>query len=276
MRFAKYQALGNDYLVIEESELHKSLTSAQIKLICDRHYGVGSDGILLRRPEKEDGSFSLRIFNPDGTEAEKSGNGLRIFARYLWDQRAVSKIPFRVETRGGTVTCQVLKKGRLVVIDMGSAIFDSTRIPVAGPCREVLRESLEIRGEILEISAVSMGNPHCVVHRDSVSEIEARKLGPLIEINPLFPERTNVQFMEVLNRETLKIEIWERGAGYTLASGTSSCAASAVARRLGLCEAKVTIRMPGGELHIEIGNAFEMRLTGPVKKVMEGQLTVAF
>ena len=272
MQFAKYQALGNDYLVVEETELLKPLTAAQIKIICDRHYGVGSDGILLRKPEKEAGSFSLRIFNPDGSEVEKSGNGLRIFARYLWDQGAVSEVPFRVETLGGTVTCKVIEKGRLIVVDMGMALFDSTRIPVAGPSREVLREPLVIRGENLEISAVSMGNPHCVVHRDCLSETEARRLGPLIETNPLFPKRTNVQFTHVLDKENIEIEIWERGAGYTLASGTSSCAASAVARRLGLCEAKVKVHMPGGQLHIEIGNDFKIRLTGPVDKVMEGEV----
>jgi diaminopimelate epimerase len=272
MRFSKYQALGNDYLVMESEELAAPLTAPQIELICSRHYGVGSDGILLRQPDKDDGTFSLQIFNPDGSWVEKSGNGLRIFSRYLWDQGAVADKPFRVETPGGTVTCQVQAKGKLVVVDMGQAIFDSDRIPVSGPAREILRESLEIRGERLEISSVSMGNPHCVVHRDDPSEIEARRLGPLIEIHALFPMRTNVQFMKVLDRENIRIEIWERGAGYTLASGTSSCAVCAVAHRLGLCGDKVTVHMSGGELHIEIGEDYQMRLTGPVGRVAEGLL----
>jgi diaminopimelate epimerase len=155
---------------------------------------------------------------------------------------------------------------------MGQAIFDSSRIPVAGPKREVLREALEIAGQTVTISAVSMGNPHCVVHCDQVSEEEARRLGPCIENHPLFPERTNVQCMQILNRDHIRIEIWERGAGYTLASGTSSCAACAVARRLDLCGPKVTVHMPGGELLVEIGDTFQMRLTGPARKVAEADL----
>ena len=272
MRFVKYQALGNDYLVMESEELAVPLTVSQIELICNRHYGVGSDGILLRQPDKDDGTFSLQIFNPDGSWVEKSGNGLRIFSRYLWDRGVVTDQPFRVETPGGTVTCRVQEKGKLVVVDMGQAIFDSGRIPVSGPTREILRESLEIEGEPLEISAVSMGNPHCVVHRDCPSESETRRLGPLIETHDIFPKRTNVQFMKVLDRENIRIEIWERGAGYTLASGTSSCAVCAVAHRLGLCGDKVTVHMPGGELLVEMGEGYQMRLTGPVGRVAEGLL----
>jgi diaminopimelate epimerase len=270
MRFVKYQALGNDYLVMESEELAAPLTVGQIELICNRHYGVGSDGILLRQPDKDDGTFSLQIFNPDGSWVEKSGNGLRIFSRYLWDRGAVTDQPFRVETPGGTVTCQVQAKGKFVVVDMGQAIFDSSRIPVSGPTREILRESLEINGEHLEISAVSMGNPHCVVHRDCPSKSEAKRLGPLVETHALFPMRTNVQFMKVLDRDNVRIEIWERGAGYTFASGTSSCAVCAVAHRLGLCGGKVTVHMPGGQLHVEIGEGYQMRLTGPVGRVAEG------
>jgi diaminopimelate epimerase len=272
MRFAKYQGLGNDYLVMDGSELESPLTPSQIKRICDRHYGIGSDGIVLRQPEKERGVFSIHIFNPDGTWAEKSGNGLRIFSRYLWDRGEVTEAPFEVKTPGGTVTCRVLDEGRRVTVDMGRAVFDSTRIPVAGQPREVLREALEIAGRTLEISAVSMGNPHCVVHRDCISEEEAKTLGPLVEQHRLFPNRTNVQFMQVLDRENIRIEIWERGAGYTLASGTSSCAVSAVAHRLDLCGPKVTVHMPGGQLHIEIGKGYEMKMTGPVGKVCLGEV----
>ena len=272
MRYAKYQGLGNDYLVMDSTELENPLTPSQVKRICDRHYGVGSDGIILRQPNKAKGLFSIHIFNPDGSWVEKSGNGLRIFSRYLWDRGEVTDAPFKVQTPGGTVTCRVLDEGRLVTVDMGQAVFDSARIPVAGPAGEILKEPLEIEGQRLEISVVSMGNPHCVVHRDEVSEAEARKLGPLVETHPLFPNRTNVQFMQVVDREHIRIEIWERGAGYTLASGTSSCAVSAVAHRLGLCGSKVTVHMPGGQLHIEIGQEYEMRMTGPVGKVCQGEV----
>jgi diaminopimelate epimerase len=271
MRVIKYQGLGNDYLVTEAGELPSSLSPAQIRRICDRHYGIGSDGIIVRQPRRKTGPFSIHIYNPDGSWVEKSGNGLRIFSRYLWDRGEVGEEPFEVETPGGTVTCRVIDEGNSVMVQMGRAVFESGRIPVTGPPREVLRESIEAAHRQLEVSAVSMGNPHCVVHRDRVAEKEARELGPHIENHPLFPERTNVQFMEILDRRNIKIEIWERGAGYTLASGTSSCAVCAVARRLGLCDPAVIVHMPGGELQVQVREGFQMHLQGPVGKVFEAE-----
>jgi ribosomal protein S18 acetylase RimI-like enzyme len=159
-----------------------------------------------------------------------------------------------------------------VTIDMGEVSFESRRIPVQGPPREVLRETLVVDGRTLEYSAATIGNPHCVLLRDRVSAEEARSLGPLIETEPRFPNRTNVQFVEVLNRHQIGIEIWERGAGYTLASGSSSCAAAAVVVRLGLCDSPLTVQMPGGTLSIEIDEHFRARMTGPVCKVAEGTL----
>ena len=269
MRVLKYQALGNDYLVTEERPSGRDPEPEVIRRLCDRHYGIGSDGLIVRQPEESDGIFSIHIYNPDGSWVEKSGNGLRIFARCLWDRGEVTEEPFRVKTPGGTVTCRVLEGGDRIEVEMGKAFFDSRSIPVDGPHREVLREDLETAGETLTISAVSMGNPHCVVHCRQVSEGEARRLGPHIENHPIFPQRTNVQFMQVLDRENIRIEIWERGAGYTLASGTSSCAVCAVARRLELCEPEVTVHMPGGELCIGIGDGYQMHLTGPARRVFE-------
>lgn len=265
MRFTKYHALGNDYVVLGEDA--GSLTPARIRRLCDRHFGIGSDGVLLG-----DGRERLRIFNPDGSEAEKSGNGLRIFARFLWDHGRVDDQPFSVSTAGGEVVCQVRDDGRSVTVDMGRARFDSTAIPVVGPPREVLRETLEVGGEKLEYSAATIGNPHCVILRERVSSEEARRLGPRIESHANFPRRTNVQFLEIADRQNLRIEIWERGAGYTLASGSSSCAAAAVARRLGLCGPAVIVHMPGGELTIEVAEDFRVRMTGPVVRVAEGEL----
>ncbi len=269
MHVVKYQALGNDYLVAEGEELRGDPESETIRRLCDRHYGVGSDGLIVRQPLDKRGTFSIHIYNPDGSWVEKSGNGLRIFARYLWDREEVTGEPFQVKTPGGTVTCRILDAGDRISVEMGRAIFDSRRIPVDGPRREVLRESLKVAGQLLEVSAVSMGNPHCVVHRQKISEGEARILGPYVENHPLFPKRTNVQFMKVLDRENIRIEIWERGAGYTLASGTSSCAVCAVARRLDLCGRRVTVHMPGGELSIEAGRDCHMTLAGPARKVLE-------
>ena len=273
MRFAKYHGMGNDYLVIEAADLPPAFGPQIIRRICDRHFGIGSDGILVRVPDVSDGAFHLRIFNPDGSEAEKSGNGLRIFARYLWDRRWVQGDPFTVHTLGGRVQCQVLESGRLVTVQMGRASFRSEDIPVAGPAREVLREPIVVAGETLEFSAVTVGNPHCVLIREQVSEQEACRLGPLLERDPRFPNRTNVQFVRVIDAGNIEIRIWERGAGYTLASGSSSCAAAAVCRRLGLCGADIQVHMPGGVLQIQVSDAFDIRMTGPVVEVADGSLS---
>ncbi len=272
-RFYKYHALGNDYLVINPLELAEDLDSFRIQRICHRNYGVGSDGILLGPLETRESDFGLRIFNPDGSEAEKSGNGLRIFSRYLWDQGLVREKAFTVMTPGGKVESVVKDGGRTVTVQMGQASFDSTRIPVRGEPREVLNETMTVGGEVLQFCAATVGNPHCVVLREHVSEEEAKRLGPLIEKDSRFPNRTNVQFMKVLDRSHIQIEIWERGAGYTLASGSSSSAAAAVAYRLGLCGGQITVCMPGGELDILVSDDFSIQMTGPVTKIAEGTLS---
>ena len=271
--FYKYHALGNDYLVLNPSDLSAELDAFQIQRICHRNFGVGSDGILLGPLGTKEGDFGLRIFNPDGSEAEKSGNGLRIFSRYLWDQGLVKESPFTIMTPGGRVESTVQDGGRSVTVQMGQVSFDSTRIPVKGEPREVLNETMSLEGEELRFCAATVGNPHCVVLRENVSEEEARRLGPLIEKDPRFPNRTNVQFMKVLDRSHIRIEIWERGAGYTLASGSSSSAAAAVAHRLGLCGGHITVHMPGGDLDIRIAENFSVQMTGPVTKIAEGSLS---
>jgi len=272
MRFAKYHALGNDYLVIDPQELSAPLTVEQIQVICHRNFGIGSDGILLGPTPSGRARFGLRIFNPDGSEAEKSGNGLRIFSRYLWDRKLVESEEFAVETAGGIVRCTVLDEGRLVRVEMGRVSFWSDAIPVAGSRREVLNDSLQAGDRMFTFCAAGIGNPHCVVPLPEITPELAKRYGPLIETHPSFPRRTNVQFLKVLDRANLQIEIWERGAGYTLASGSSSSAAAAVAHRLGLCDRSLTVHMPGGKLGIEIGADFSIVMTGPVTKVAEGVL----
>lgn len=267
MRFTKYQALGNDYLVLDDAP---SLAPALIRRICDRHFGLGSDGILL--PQRADDRIGVRILNPDGSEAEKSGNGLRIFARWLWDNRYVRNDPFDVQTVGGNVRCAVQRDGAVVDVAMGRVSFWSADIPVAGPPRAVLREALSVGGHELTISAATIGNPHCVVVCATATPELAQELGPLLETHPLFPQRTNVQFVQIIDEHTLRLEIWERGAGYTLASGSSSCAAAAVCHRLGHCGSTVQVLMPGGSLAITITPDWNVRMVGPVRKVAEGVL----
>jgi diaminopimelate epimerase len=270
MKFVKYHALGNDYLVIDPQDLRAPLTTEQVRVICHRHFGVGSDGILLGPLPATGAKFGLRIYNPDGSEAEKSGNGLRIFSRYLWDRKLVGGEEFGIQTAGGLVQATVLDGGRVVRVEMGRVSFWSDAIPVTGPRREVLNEQLTAGDRTFTFCAATIGNPHCVLPLAEVSPDLAKTYGPLIETHPNFPRRTNVQFLRVLDRATLQIEIWERGAGYTLASGSSSSAAAAVARRLGLCDHSISVHSPGGVIAIEIGEDLAIRMTGPVTRVCEG------
>ncbi len=274
MRFHKYHALGNDYLVLDPADWPGGAPPApeRIRAICDRHRGAGSDGILWGPGGSAGDGFGLRVFNPDGSEAEKSGNGLRIFARYLLDRGRVGAAPFVIRTAGGPVRATVRPDGREVEVGMGRVSFRSGDIPVAGPDREVLGETLEVEGETVEFSAAGIGNPHCVVRRDAISPELARRLGPLLETHPLFPRRTNVQFLRVIDRANLALEIWERGAGYTLASGSSSCAATAVAHRLGWVDGRVTVHLAGGTLAIAVAPDFSVTMTGPVVRVASGDL----
>lgn len=272
MHFLKYHALGNDYIVLKPADFGSQLEPSQIKLICHRNYGVGSDGILWGPLDTTECDFALRIFNPDGSEAEKSGNGLRIFSRYLWDRGLVREEPFTILTAGGKVRCQVHEGGRTVTVEMGNVSFDSSQIPVEGPSREVINETIVMNGRELKFCAATVGNPHCVILRDDVSSEETKKWGASIENDPRFPNRTNVQFMKILDRNNIKIEIWERGAGYTLASGSSSCAAAAVAYRLGFCDSEISVHMPGGILDITVSDDFSISMIGPATKIAEGTL----
>jgi diaminopimelate epimerase len=270
MKFWKYHALGNDYLVMDPKDLPAPLTTGQIKTICHRNFGVGSDGILLGPLPSTKAPFGLRIFNPDGSEAEKSGNGLRIFSRYLWDRKLVAEKEFAIETPGGVVKSTVFDGGKMVRVEMGKVTFWSDEIPVTGPRREVINEKITVGGRTFTFCSAAIGNPHCVLPLPEISADLAKQSGPLIETHPNFPNRTNVQFLKVLDRANIQIEIWERGAGYTLASGSSSSASAAVAHKLGLCDRSITVHMPGGKLAIEIGNDFHILMTGPVTKVAEG------
>lgn len=273
MKFHKYHALGNDYIVIEPKDCEKPLTSDCVRMICHRHFGVGSDGILFGPVPAKEAKCALKIFNPDGSEAEKSGNGLRIFSRFLYDREIVgADEEFEIETKGGIVRSTIFAGGQKVRVDMGQVSFDSARIPVTGSPREVINEKIKIGNRAFTYCAATIGNPHCVILVPEISPELAQKFGPALEVHENFPNRTNVQFMRVLDRTNIWIEIWERGAGYTLASGSSSSASAAVARKLGLVDDKVTVHMPGGELLIEIGTDYSIRMTGGVTRVADGNI----
>lgn len=273
MQFAKYHALGNDYIVLAAAHFDRPLAPAEIRTICRTHTGVGADGILWTTVQPETRRYAVRIFNPDGSEAETSGNGVRIFARSLWDGGFVNDEPIAIETAGGVVRASVDSRGAHVSLTLPPATFSSTRVPVAGPERDVVDEEIAAGGRRYRFTAVNVGNPHCVIVVPHASAEEARASGPILENDPRFPARTNVQFVEIIDPGRIRIEIWERGAGYTLSSGTSSAAAAAAAHRLGLVGTSVAVEMPGGTLSAAIGDDGAVTIAGPVVKVCQGTLT---
>jgi diaminopimelate epimerase len=280
--FFRGHGLGNDYLVMDPKELSFKLTPSAIEAICNRHWGLGSDGILTTAPSKK-ADFGLRIFNPDGSEAEKSGNGLRIFARYLHATGKTKKKHFTVETKGGLVTIQlhIDRRGDAsdVTVEMGRATFAPGALPCTLPVKELIDQPIDAGGRSLAFTGVSVGNPHCVVFQPSGkswSREDLMALGPVLEHHAIFPKRTNVQLAVATGPKELSILIWERGAGETQASGSSSCAAASAAVRLGLVASPVSVRMPGGTLKIEVASDFNLTMQGPVAEVARGSLSPSF
>src|SRR6185436_11812557 len=255
---------------------------SRIKAICDRNWGLVSDGILALVPSKK-ADFGLRIFNPDGSEAEKSGNGLRIFARYLHATGKTKRKHFTVETKGGLVTIalHVDRHGDVsaVTVEMGRATFQPAALPCILTTSELIEQPIDAAGQSLTFTGVSVGNPHCVVFKpagQSWSREDLVTLGPALENHALFPKRTNVQLSVPTGPRELFILIWERGAGETQASGSSSCAAASAAVRIGLVKSPVTVNMPGGTLTIEVSPDFNLTMKGPVAEVARGSLSPSF
>lgn len=269
--FFKGHGLGNDYIVLRAGALGFRLDARAIRLICDRHLGIGSDGILLHeRSGRADAR--MRVLNPDGSEAQKSGNGARIFALYLYRYGLPRRRAYRLETAGGPVVARVLGNGRAFTVDMGSATFDSRALPMRGPRRQAVRERLSAGGRSLTFTGVSVGNPHAVFYMPRLDPALLRRIGPLVENHRMFPERTNVQFARARSRGRVEAIIWERGAGETMASGSSACAVAAAGRRLGLLGDRVTVVMPGGTLAIGLDDAWRITMTGPAAESATGVL----
>jgi diaminopimelate epimerase len=276
MDFYKYHALGNDYIVIDPNKIDVSLSPDNIRLICHRNFGIGSDGILYG-PIFGSEKMKLRILNPDGSEAEKSGNGIRIFSKYLLDAGYITSKIFQLITLGGEVTIEITDSSiPLITVNMGAVTFQSDLIPVAGSSREVIENDLLIDSVPLKMTCLSIGNPHCIIPMPNISKEIASALGPRIETHQMFPNRINVQFLKVLDRHNIQIEIWERGAGYTLASGSSSCAAASAAYRLGLTNETIKVHMPGGKIDISIQPNRDVYMTGSVSNVMQGRFAPEF
>ena len=263
----KYHGLGNDYLIYDPAKNELPLNEERVKLICDRNFGVGADGILEGPLLREDGTH-VKIWNPDGSLAGSSGNGVRIFAKYMKDAGYTEKKQVNIQTEGGEVNIQFLNEtgGRLTV-SMGELTFWSDEIPVTGERREVINETMVFNEIPYQASCVSIGNPHCVLFLKEISKKIVTRIGRYSEVAECFPERINTTIMNVIDRTHIQIETYERGAGYTLASGTSCCAAAGVAYRLGLVDPKTYVQMPGGMMEIEIKENGTVLMTGEVRYV---------
>ena len=272
-RFTKYHGLGNDYIVIDPKFFKAPLTEKLIQLICDRHLGIGSDGILFGPIAKNNQPFFFKIYNPDGSEAEKSGNGLRIFALYVLDQKYTAADNFFLHTSAGSVEVKILDKSKNIIkISLGKFSFLNTDIPALLNEKVLINITTKLLGNNEIINCVNIGNPHCVLIKEKISSDLIKKIGPVLEKLPIFPNRTNVQIVEIIDRQNIKIEIWERGAGYTLASGTSSSAACCVANKLKLVGNDITVHMPGGKVAVEIKHN-NVYLTGSVSRIASGTIS---
>ncbi|MGR2738382.1 diaminopimelate epimerase [Billgrantia sp. Q4P2] len=274
LHFTKMHGLGNDFMVVDLVTQRARLRDEQIRQLADRRFGVGFDQLLLVEPPRDpDMDFRYRIYNADGSEVENCGNGARCFARFVRDQRLTHKREIHVETAGGPLTLAVQDDGQ-VTVDMGSPRFAPETLPFdAAEDRPLHR--LEVDGETLEFGAVSMGNPHAVLRVDDVDTAPVERLGPMIEHHPCFPRRVNVGFMQVVSPHEIRLRVFERGSGETLACGTGACAAVASGMRQGLLESPVTVHLRGGDLRIEWpGGDAPLLMTGPAERVFEGRIAL--
>ncbi len=269
----KYHGLGNDYLVYDPNKNEDLLQERQIELLCRRNIGVGADGILYG-PFFEENKINVRIFNPDGSEAERSGNGIRIFSRYLKDAGYITETSYELTTKAGTTRITFLdEKGEMMRVDMGYADFLAASLPAVGLEEKIINEAVFFCDNFYNVTCVSMGNPNCVIMLEDVSRKKALQLGPYVENSKYFPNRTNMQLCKVIDERNIQIEIYERGAGYTFASGTGACAAAAASHKLGLVGNKVTVQMQGGKLLVEFDEDDRIYMTGPV--VYIGSISLA-
>lgn len=272
----KYHGLGNDYLVIDPNKNDVDLQEAHIRKLCKRNFGIGADGILYG-PIEKDGKIHVRCYNPDASEATNTGTGIRIFAKYLKDEGYAKEDKVTFYTAGGKAEVEFLNKdATLVRAKIGKADFHASVIPVIGQEREVINEAMYFGGKPYEVTCLSVGNPHCALLSNEVNYKKVMEIGPSVESSEYFPNRINFMMLHVIDREHVEIEVYERGAGYTLASGTSACAAVAVTNRLGLTERRITVSQPGGDLTVELNEQDEIIMTGSVDSVGMMMLNEAF
>jgi len=275
MKFTKMHGLGNDFIIMPGKDLQRDDPGKAAMLLCDRHRGIGADGLLLFYGDTA-ADIAMRLFNSDGSEAEMCGNGIRCLAKYLYDRKIVDETIFEVGTGAGimkVVIHPIRGKAWEVEVNMGRPRFLGREIPVAGsPDRECRNENLQVGAKTYTITAVNMGNPHCIIFTDSFESLRLKEEGPAIESHPFFPAKTNVEFVKVHSPSLLEVKVWERGAGETLACGTGACASLVASHLTGRSGRSADIRLPGGSLKITWTEMGDVLMRGPAVEVFRGSL----
>ncbi len=276
LEFTKLQGAGNDFILIADTENILNLSSEKIRWFCDRHFGIGADGLMLVKPSMNSRSeFFMLFYNPDGTVAEICGNGIRCFAKFLYDRCLIKQNDVIIETPAGLKNVQLIfddaKKVSGAKVDMGEFSLKAKEIPVKIAKKEVVDEKIKVDGQKLNITCVSTGNPHCVIFVKDISKAPVTILGPKIEKMKIFPNKTNVEFAQIIGETEIKLRVWERGVGETLACGTGACAVVAAANRLNLTKKRVLVCLPGGNLEIEILNG-SISMTGSAEEIFTGKV----
>ncbi|MEO1763305.1 MAG: diaminopimelate epimerase [Cyanobacteria bacterium J06629_18] len=276
INFTKYQGLGNDFILVDNrSSSEPEVTPDQAIKLCDRHFGVGADGVIFALPGENGTDYTMRIFNSDGSEPEMCGNGIRCMAAFLAELEGDAKKSdkYSIHTLAGTITPQLMSDGQ-VKVDMGIPRLTAGEIPtnLAAENEKVVNQALQVAGKSWDVTCVNMGNPHCITFVEDVAAIELEKIGPQFENHSAFPERINTEFIQVVNSGYVKMRVWERGAGITLACGTGACASLVAGVLTGKCDRTATVELPGGPLLIEWSDDQRIYMTGPAQKVFTGQL----
>lgn len=273
-KFTKWHGCGNDFVIINGLEENIETIQPQAAAICNRNFGIGADGVITVCPS-ENADFCMRIFNSDGSEAEMCGNGIRCFARYVYEAKLTTKSEMTIETKAGIMKPKIIASGDdvLVTVNMGNPVLQSDKVPVAGFAdKTIISEEIIVDNENFHITCVSMGNPHCIIFVDDINAVDINKWGPVLEKHQIFPNKTNVEFVQVLNRSKLRMRVWERGAAITLACGTGACATLVAGVLNNLCDRQASLQLDGGLLSIEWNESDNnVYMTGPATKVFEGK-----
>jgi diaminopimelate epimerase len=278
IEFAKYHGLGNDFILIDNRHSSEPvITPEQAVDLCDRHFGIGADGVIFALPGQNGTDYTMRIFNSDGSEPEMCGNGIRCLAKFIADlEGEKAKTDYRIHTLAGVISPELRSDGQ-VKVDMGVPRLLAAEIPttLAAADAKAIDVPIEVAGKSWSVTCVSMGNPHCITFVEDVAAVALETVGPLFEHHPAFPQRTNTEFIQVIRRDYVKMRVWERGAGVTLACGTGACAAVVAGVLVGKCDRTTAVELPGGVLEIEWAEVSgRIYMTGPAQRVFTGCISL--